>query len=310
MTTAKDWIQKYEEYLSLVKNRANNTVRGYVADVELLHRFALAGKVEDWGTFSESDAVAYMRYLKSSAKESAVMRKVYSLRGFFKFLRKNRVTALDPFEDVEFNHVHRTLPKVLTVQEVNRLLGTIRIEVQALAGVPSEETFLTYRDRALIEVLYAAALRVSEACNLNWQDVDFARREVHVLHGKGNKERRCPLGQYALDALQEYRPRYEERWERKAEGERPVFLSQWDRRMLTRTVPRTITKWVHKAAIKKRVNPHCFRHSAATHMLENGADLRTIQTLLGHASIITTEIYTHVGTRKLKSVHATTHPRA
>jgi len=123
MTTAKDWIQKYEEYLSLVKNRANNTVRGYVADVELLHRFALAGKVEDWGTFSESDAVAYMRYLKSSAKESAVMRKVYSLRGFFKFLRKNRVTALDPFEDVEFNHVHRTLPKVLTVQEVNRLLG-------------------------------------------------------------------------------------------------------------------------------------------------------------------------------------------
>jgi site-specific recombinase XerD len=131
-----------------------------------------------------------------------------------------------------------------------------------------------------------------------------------VLHAKGNKERLCPLGQYALDALLEYARQYEDRWERKPAGSHAVFLSQWDRRILTRTIPRTIIKWVTKSGIKKHVNPHCFRHSAATHMLENGADLRTIQTLLGHATIMTTEIYTHVGTKKLKTVHTNTHPRA
>jgi site-specific recombinase XerD len=131
-----------------------------------------------------------------------------------------------------------------------------------------------------------------------------------VLHANGNKERLCPLGQYALDALLKYASQYEDRWERKPEGSHVVFLSQWDRRILTRTIPRTITKWVTKSGIKKHVNAHCFRHSAATHMLENGADLRTIQTLLGHATIMTTEIYTHVGTKKLKTVHSSTHPRA
>ena len=145
---------------------------------------------------------------------------------------------------------------------------------------------------------------------MNWQDLDIAKRELRVLHAKGNKERLCPLGRYALDALLEYAGQYEDRWEQKPEGISAVFLSQWDRRILTRTIPRTIPKWVTKSGIKKRVNPHCLRHSAATHMLENGADLRTIQTLLGLATIMTTEIDTHVGTKKLKTVHSNTHSRA
>lgn len=310
MNPAINLIKEFEDYLSVVKNRAANTVRSYSSDVYLLYKFAIAGRSEDWGSFTEQNAVDYVKYLKQSSKDTAVSRKVYALRGFFKFLRKKKLIAIEPFEDVEFNRLNRALPKVLTVQEMNRLLGSIRIEVQALAGVPSEESFLTIRDRALLETLYAAALRVSELCNLNWQDIDFARRELHVLCGKGNKHRVCPLGQYALESLLDYQKHYEERWEKKPEGDRPVFLSQWNRRILTRTIPRTITKWVTKAGIKKRVNPHCFRHSAATHMLENGADIRVIQVLLGHASLVTTEIYTHVATRRLKSVHANTHPRA
>ena len=118
---------------------------------------------------------------------------------------------------------------MLTVQEMNRLLGCIRLEVQALAGVPCEDTFLVFRDRCMLEVLYAASLRVSELCNLNWEDVDLARREVRVLHGKGNKERICPLGQYALDSLFEYQRHYEQHWTNKPEGSRPVFLSMWNR---------------------------------------------------------------------------------
>ena len=151
---------------------------------------------------------------------------------------------------------------------------------------------------------------MSEACNLDWENIDFAKRELLVLHGKGNKHRIVPIGQYAIDALLEYQSRYETKWERKPEGQRPVFSSQWDRRILTRTIPRTIIKWVTKAGIKKHVNPHLFRHSCATHLLEAGMDVLTIQTLLGHSSVSTTQIYAKVGTKKLKSEYANTHPRA
>ena len=145
-----------------------------------------------------------------------------------------------------------------------------------MAGIPNEHTYLTIRDRALLEVLYAGALRVSEACNLNWENIDFAKRELRVLHGKGNKHRVVPLGQFAIDALLEYLPQYETKWERKAEGQRAVFVSQWDRRLLTRTIPRTINKWVTKAGIKKYIpsshvqtrrgnSPFRKRHGPAKH---------------------------------------------
>lgn len=304
---ASEWIDEYEKHLSLVKNRATNTVRSYINDITLLLKFS---NVDDWATFSENHAMAYMKYLKGSYKDSGQARKVYCLRGFFKFLRKRQVIALDPWEDFEATHYDRKLPVVLTVQEVNRLLGTIRIECRAMAGIPNEEAFLTVRDRALVEVLYAAALRVSEACNLDWENIDFAKRELRVLHGKGNKHRIVPIGQYAIDALLEYQRHYETKWERKAEGQRPVFLSQWDRRILTRSIPRTINKWVAKSGIKKHVNPHLFRHSCATHLLENGMDLLTIQTMLGHSSVMTTQIYAKVGTKKLKSEYSLAHPRS
>jgi integrase/recombinase XerC len=174
--------------------------------------------------------------------------------------------------------------------------------------MPNEQTFQTLRDRAMLEVLYSGALRVSELCGMNWQDIDWNKREVTVL-GKGNKERICPLGQKALEALLEHSRFYEEYAERKPEGPAPVFVSSHRSRMLTRMMPRVIQKWCRLAGVK-RVNPHAFRHSAATHMLERGADIRVIQKLLGHASIMTTEIYTQVAIRQVKSVHANTHPRA
>jgi integrase/recombinase XerC len=317
-----EWINEFERYLTLVKNRSVNTVRSYILDAELLYRFAVTGKLSeprvklalpqsafDWAEFSEDKAVDYIRDLKASgAKDSNVARKVYSLRQFFKFLRKKGVTSADPWGDMELHALRRTLPKTLSVDEMNRLLSCIRQPMPALLGIPNEDAFLTIRDRAMLETLYSAAVRVSELCGMNWQDIDFAKREVRVL-GKGNKERNVPLGQKALDALMDYAPHYERKWEKKPEGPRAVFLSMWDRRIETRTIPRTIRKWCKVAGVK-RVNPHAFRHSAATHMLENGADIRVIQKLLGHASIITTEIYTSVAIRKVKSVHANTHPRA
>lgn len=320
--TAIEWIQQFENYLALVKNRSNNTVRSYVLDAELLYRFATTGELGeqrvklplvesgfDWASFSEDTAVEYLSAIKASGgKDTSVARKVYSLRQFFKFLRKKGVTTADPFGDMELHAIRRTLPKTLSVNEMNKLLTCIRQPIPALLGVPNEQGFLLIRDRAMLETLYSAALRVSELCGANWQDIDQRKREITVT-GKGNKTRVCPLGQKALDALLEYSRHYERKWEKKPDGPAPVFLSMWDRRIDPRSIPRTIRKWCKQAGVK-RVNPHAFRHSAATHMLENGADIRVIQKLLGHTSIITTEIYTHVAIKKVKSVHANTHPRA
>ena len=320
--TALEWIREFESYLTLVKNRSANTVKSYVIDAELLYRFATTGELGtprvksplletalEWVECNEKMAVDYVQALKKGgAKDTTVFRKICSLKQFFKFLRRKRVIRDDPFEDFELHNIRRKLPATLTINEMNRLLTSIRQPLPAMLGVPNEDVFLTVRDRAMLETLYSAALRVRERCGANWQDIDWNKREITVT-GKGNKTRACPFGQKALEALLEYQHHYENHWERKPEGPAPAFLSTWNMRINTRTIPRTIRKWCRAAGVK-RVNPHAFRHSAATHMLENGADIRVIQKLLGHASIITTEIYTQVALRKVKTVHATTHPRA
>ena len=320
--TALEWIREFETYLTVVKNRSTNTVRSYVYDVESLYRFVTTGDLGkaryrtpviesalNWADFTEEKAADYVRAQKQSgARDTSTARKIYALRQFFKFLRKKNAAPGDPFAEMELHAIRRKLPATLSVNEMNQLLSRIREPLQALLGVPNEQGLLLIRDRAMLETLYSAALRVSELCAVNWQDIDWNKRELSVI-GKGNKERVCPLGQKALEALLEYQHHYENHWGRKPDGPAPVFLSMWDRRINQRTIPRTIGKWCQAAGVK-RVNPHAFRHSAATHMLENGADIRVIQRLLGHASIITTEIYTHVAIRQLKTVHANTHPRA
>ena len=320
--TAIERIREFESYLTVVKNRSPNTIKSYTIDAQLLYRFVTTGKLGeprvksplsesafDWATFTEETAAGYVSAVKAAgAKDSTVARKILSLRAFFKFLKKKRVLTEDPFGDMELHRIRQKLPATLSVNEMNRLLSHIRQPLAALSGVPNEGGFLLVRDRAMLETLYSAALRVSELCGMNWQDIDWAKRELRVL-GKGNKERFCPLGQKALDALMDYAKHYEQKWERKPERFAPVFLSQWDMRINTRTIPRTIRKWCRAAGVKC-IHPHGFRHSAATHMLERGADIRVIQALLGHANLSTTEIYTHVGIRQVKTVHANTHPRA
>ena len=161
----------------------------------------------------------------------------------------------------------------------------------------------------MLEVLYGAGLSVSELVGLNWNDVHWSAREFR-LFGKGSKERVVPLGQYALDALLVFAKHYQERFRKKAEGPLPTFISPWHRRINQRRISRTIRKWAKQAGINRRCNPHSFRHSCAQHMLDAGADLRAVQTLLDHAHVETTQIYATVSTRKLKSVHGITHPRA
>jgi integrase/recombinase XerD len=240
---------------------------------------------------------------------SKSFKKDYCFRGFFRYLVRRKIVTENHFEEIQFNHLLRKLPNVLTIGEMTRLLNSIRQPVTALEAIPNEEGFLTVRDKAMLEVLFSTALRVSELVGLNWRDIQYQARQVCVT-GKGNKMRLSPLGQPALDALVIYARAYQWHWKNKPEGLEPGFLSMWNRRIETRSTPRTIKKWADRAGIHKRVNAHCFRHSAAVAMLEGGADLRAIQQMLGHASIATTELYTRVSTKRLRAIHAQSHPRA
>jgi integrase/recombinase XerC len=214
MKTALNWVSEFESYLTLVKNRSANTIKSYVADTELLYRFATTGELGtprvktplvesgfNWAEFNEAMAIKYIQAIKKAgAKDTSVFRKICSLKQFFKFLRRKHILQDDPFEDFEQRKSRRKLPQILTVQEMNKLLTCIRVAVSALLGVPSEDVFLTVRDRAMLETLYSAGLRVSELVGMNWEDINFNARELRVI-GKGNKQRVCPLGEKALEAL-------------------------------------------------------------------------------------------------------------
>jgi integrase/recombinase XerC len=211
MTTALEWIREYETYLGIVKNRSINTVRNYIHDAESLYRFLTTGSLGkaryriplvesslNWADVTEDNAANYVRALKESgARDTSTARKIYSFRQFFKFLRKKKVVTADPFADMELHAIRRKLPATLSINEMNRVLSCIRQPLPALLGVPNEEGFLLIRDRAMLETLYSAALRVSELTGMDWQDIDWNKRELRVL-GKGNRERLCPLGRKRL----------------------------------------------------------------------------------------------------------------
>lgn len=302
--TPQEWIAHYENHLRLVNNASENTIRGYITD---LNQLACATAIDDWAKLTEPMVLAYLADIRLKLSRTSLSRKVYCYRGFFHHLLKRGIVSGNHFEDVKFSRLSRKLPNVLTTGEMLRLLNSIR-QVESLNGVPTEEAFLTVRDKAMLETLYSAALRVSELVNLDWRDVQWQSRQLCIT-GKGDKMRLTPLGQPALDALVIYARAYEWHWHRKPAGAEPVFLSAWNRRIVTRSIPRTIKKWATRAGLTCRVNPHSFRHSAAVAMLEGGADLRALQQLLGHSSISTTELYCRVSTKRLRAIHSNTHPR-
>jgi len=191
----------------------------------------------------------------------------------------------------------KRLPKFLDVQEITHLLEA-----------PAKNTWEEKRDRSILETLYSSGLRVSELVGLNHDDVDFFSGLVRV-RGKGKKERIVPVGQMALQAIQEYAKKRPPR-EIDSGLKKPLFMNRSGGRLTDRSVRRMILKYVQRASLKKEVSPHTLRHSFATHMLDRGADLRSVQELLGHENLSTTQIYTHVTTKRLKEAYDAAHPRA
>ena len=242
---------------------------------------------------------AYLAFLNQRQYSKAtIARKLATLRSFYKFLLKRGRLSSNPVTPVRTPKQEKRLPRFLEYEQVKKLLET-----------PPTDSWLGARDRAILETLYSTGIRVSELVALDMDDIDFLGEVVHV-RGKGKKERIAPIGSAALQAIQHY---MEFRSKRQQAGShfdpKVLFVNKHGGRLSTRSVRRKMDKYLKIAGLDPAISPHTLRHSFATHMLNSGADLRSVQELLGHQSLSTTQIYTHLTTRKLKEVYQNAHPR-
>ena len=299
-----DWIERYGDHLKLEKNVSPHTLRNYLSDLRQFEAFLdRRAKEHDENKIAIEDVSvhlvrAYLASLAKQNKKSSIGRKLAALKGLYRFLVREKRIAQDPLALIATPKQEKPLPKFLSVDDAFRLL-------RGIAGLD----ILTLRDRAVLETLYSTGVRVSEAVNLNWGDVDIRLGVIRVM-GKGSKERIVPIGEIALQALEQYAAEQTLKWKRAAKGNSPVFLNHHGRRITTRSVARVVEKYLKAADIPVRMGPHGLRHTFATHLLNGGADLRVIQELLGHASLSTTQRYTHLNLDQLTAVYDKTHPRA
>ena len=301
-------IHDFLRHLDLERNFSPHTLRAYGGDLERFSAF-LAGyhNVEPAALSPEGvDPAAVRAFLAAMTRDGLARRSqaraLSAVKSLFRFAcREGRLEA-NPAAGVKTPKQEKTLPRHLRPGEIERLVEA-----------PADEKPLDRRDRAILELLYATGLRVGELVSLDWSDVDLAARVLRVL-GKGGKERMVPFGGPAAEALGAWLEDWESVFRRPpgtgGEREEPVFLSQRGRRLSDRSVRRIVDRYTAAAGVPPGVHPHTLRHTFATHMLEEGADLRTIQELLGHSSLATTQRYTHVEIERLLAIYRESHPRA
>jgi integrase/recombinase XerC len=302
------YIDDFLQHLKYERNSSEHTLRNYESD--LIQFYDHIAPPDKQGERRKVDILAidnltireYMAGLyEKKKKKSSIHRKVAALRTFFRFLCREGVLEVNPAKLVASPRVERTLPNHLSIEQMVKFIET-----------PETDTVLGKRDRAILELLYASGLRVSELVNLGLTDIDFSNQTIRVK-GKGRKERIVPYGDHAKKALQDYLGvRSELLVEAEPDKVDPsaVFMNYQGTRITTRSVGRMIDKYVKQCAQIHHISPHSLRHSFATHLLDAGADLRTIQELLGHARLSTTQQYTHVSMDKLMEVYDKSHPKA
>lgn len=295
-----DYLALFQEYLTVELGLAKNTQLAYMRDLRLLMKSLQLKADEELLQVSRQQLIAYLVRLKQKGRAaSTVARKLASIKAFYRFLTAERYIRRNPAEVLEAASRGLHLPKVLSVQEVERLLDE-----------PNLGTLDGYRDKTMLELLYATGMRVSELVNVPVKNVDMKMQYVIVM-GKGSKERMLPLGRTALHYLEHYlsvvRPQL---LHGKPDAAAELFVTGWGGPMTRERFYEIIVAYGKSAGISKRVTPHMLRHSFATHLLNNGTDLRIVQELLGHADISTTQIYTHLDVERLREVYDKTHPRA
>ena len=295
-----DYLALFQEYLTVELGLAKNTQLAYMRDLRLLMKSLQLKADEELLQVSRQQLIAYLVRLNQEGRAaSTVARKLASIKAFYRFLTAERYIRRNPAEVLEAASRGLHLPKVLSVQEVERLLDE-----------PNLGTLDGYRDKTMLELLYATGMRVSELVNVPVKNVDMKMQYVIVM-GKGSKERMLPLGCTALHYLEHYlsvvRPQL---LHGKPDAAAELFVTGWGGPMTRERFYEIIVAYGKSAGISKRVTPHMLRHSFATHLLNNGTDLRIVQELLGHADISTTQIYTHLDVERLREVYDKTHPRA
>jgi integrase/recombinase XerC len=308
-------IHQYLEHLQDERNVSPHTLRAYEGDLLKFLRFLsqdFLGVEPEAVRPGDVDPLAVRSFLAAMTRENLGKRSqgraLAAVRSLFRYACREGILAANPAQSVKTPKVPKTLPRHLRPGEVENLLEAPTVPGDA--GYVRDQQ-LALRDQAILELLYAAGLRVSELVGLDWQDIDLSARVLRVM-GKGRKERMVPFGRPAQEALKAWL----DAWEgiRAREGgendDDPVFLNFRGGRLADQSVRDVIDRWVDSAAVARGVHPHTLRHTFATHLLENGADLRTIQELLGHSSLSTTQKYTHLEVERLLDVYRGAHPRA
>ena len=296
-------ITAFTRHLEVERSLSVHTIRAYIGDLESLVTHLESIGVEDISALELIHLRSWLanQQVKGGAR-TTLSRRAVSVRLFTKWAVKNKYLAKDVAATLATPKGHRTLPEVLEIADA-------KVAMDSLATrAAEEETPISLRDVAMVEMLYASGARVAELCGLDLGDIDYDRQTIRVL-GKGNKERTIPLGNPAMRALDVYLKDARDSL-KNAQSENAVFLGARGKRIDQRTVRTVVYNALQAIEGIERMGPHALRHSAATHLLEGGADLRTVQEILGHASLATTQIYTHVSTERLQKAFKQAHPRA
>ena len=295
-------IARFLQFMTVERNASAYTVKSYREDFAALVDYlaeSRGGEPPAPGDITVLDLRGYVAALHEAGyAKTTIARHLASMRSFFRFGQREGWTKTNPAKPLRNPRKGRTLPHFLSAEDLGRLFD----------APPSTEP-MGLRDRAILETMYSAGLRVSEVVGLDDADLDFDACVLRV-RGKGRRERMAPVGSYALRALKRWLPLRKLHRDQPAGPASPVFVNKFGRRLTTRSVARMLEKYLNLTGLDARTTPHSLRHSFATHLLDRGADIRSVQELLGHKSLVTTQIYTHVSTTALRAVYEKAHPRA
>lgn len=291
-------IQKFIEYLEYEKGYSKKTIISYENDLNLFNNYLKENKIINIKNIDYSTIRKYLSYLHDNKYEAtSVSRKISALRSFFKYNIKENTITNNPMTLISNPKKEKKLPKYLNYEELEKLLNSI--EINTKEGI---------QERLILELLYSTGIRVSELVNIRIKDIKIKENQINIL-GKGNKERIVLFGEKAKELIKEYLNMYKEEFKGNILNEY-LLINKKGKQLTTNKVELIVKDALRKSALKINISPHTLRHTFATHMLDNGADLKSVQELLGHENLKTTAIYTHISNERLKQVFLKSHPRA
>lgn len=294
----RELVESFLNYLSVERSLSKNTILSYRRDLEKYIRYLKDSNINSLSQTARKNISDFMFGLKDAGLSAvSIARNLVAIKVLYRFLVRERILTTDPSSLLDSPKLWKKIPDVLS-----------GLEVEVLLEAPDLKTARGLRDKAILELMYATGLRVSEAVNLKIQDVHFDAGFLRCI-GKGSKERIVPLGKESIQAIKKYLEEARPKLARSGREDAFLFLSRLGKKISRQSFWKLVKHYAKRARIKKDIRPHTLRHSFATHLLERGADLRSVQEMLGHADISTTQIYTHIDKNRLKMIHKNFHPR-